>query len=518
METTYIVLIALTIIYIPLFLYVKFGKKLEEKGLVPYGPCIMIRTKVGLKLIDRLGRYKRVWRVMGIISRIITILLMIYIVTIIIIDLILIPSAIGKGGMGIEYALAIPGLNPMLPIVYGWIALILAMVVHELAHGIQSRANDITVDSTGLLYAVVPVGAFVEPNEEEIEKSSRGAKMDLYAAGITTNFIVAMITFILMFSMASATMESDYEDNPAIYGFTSNSPMMEYDIPTTSIILRIGTADVATIDDVYIYLDGTTHGFGAYDVTYLYKGTETTVNNARLGTFINGVMKNSPASTTGMESGDFIVELNGQKIGAPASFTDFMSGTTPGSELTIKYFDSSKELPIENPDAYVTETVTLTNNNGKGYLGVTTTLSGMSLTTPEIIMNNGIDPYYGQTTFTGYINGTIGYLAKAFNGFSPVPESTHWWYHSTFTSDTAMWIIIQLLYWIFWLNIVLGVTNALPAVPFDGGFLFMGGVDYITEKFVKDEKKKERIVDTICTGTTYFMLFALILVLFVIIV
>ena len=32
MELTYIVLIILTVIYVPLFLYVKFGKKLEEKA------------------------------------------------------------------------------------------------------------------------------------------------------------------------------------------------------------------------------------------------------------------------------------------------------------------------------------------------------------------------------------------------------------------------------------------------------------------------------------------------------
>ena len=66
METTYIVLIILTAIYVPLWIYVRFGKKLglkgaekvEEKGISPYGPTIMIRTKIGLKAIDRLGRYK----------------------------------------------------------------------------------------------------------------------------------------------------------------------------------------------------------------------------------------------------------------------------------------------------------------------------------------------------------------------------------------------------------------------------------------------------------------------------
>ena len=106
METTYIVLIILTAIYIPLWIYIKFGKKLglkgtekvEDKGISPYGPCIMIRTKIGLRAIDFLGKYKRFWRVCGILSRIVTILLMTYIVAIIILDLILLPQAIGKGG------------------------------------------------------------------------------------------------------------------------------------------------------------------------------------------------------------------------------------------------------------------------------------------------------------------------------------------------------------------------------------------------------------------------------------
>ena len=508
METTYIVLIILTVIYIPLFLYVRFGKGLKEKGLLPYGPCIMISTKVGINLIDRLGRYKRLWRVCGIASRIITVFLMIYIVAVIILDLALLPAAFGKGGMGIEYALAIPGLNPMLPIVYGWIGLILAMVVHELAHGIQSRANDISVDATGLLYAVVPVGAFVEPNEEEIEKSSRGAKMDLYAAGITTNFIVAMITFFLMFGIAAGTMGSDYGDNAAVYGFTTDSPMLEYGIPATSIILKIGVDEVNTVDEFNDYIDA--HGYGTYSLTYLYKGTETTVNDVRLGTYVNGVVADSPVSITGLDAKDFIVKLGTTDIGTPSSMTEYLRTATPNQDIDITYYDSSEGIMM-------TETFTLGERNGTAYMGVSTTLSGMSVTTPDTLMHVGVEPYYGCSTLTDYGTSTIGYIAKAFNGFSPVPESTHWWYHSSVLSDDFVWILMSLLYWIFWLNIVLAVTNALPAVPFDGGFLFMGGVDYITEKFVRDEKRRERIVDTICTATTYFMLLALILVLVVII-
>ena len=119
MDLAYIILIILVIIYIPLYFYVRKSEKMHDMGIVPYGPAVMIKTKWGLGLMDRLSKHKKFWRAFGLISKIIALLLMISIVFVMVINMLLLPSAIGRGGIGIEYALAIPGLNPMLPLVYG---------------------------------------------------------------------------------------------------------------------------------------------------------------------------------------------------------------------------------------------------------------------------------------------------------------------------------------------------------------------------------------------------------------
>jgi membrane-associated protease RseP (regulator of RpoE activity) len=41
-----------------------------------------------------------------------------------------------------------------------------------------------------------------------------------------------------------------------------------------------------------------------------------------------------------------------------------------------------------------------------------------------------------------------------------------------FLTPGGVWILANLAYWLAWMNILLGISNALPAVPLDGGFLF----------------------------------------------
>lgn len=519
MEPVYIALIILTIIYVPFWFIVKFGdkigplknisEKLRSKGLTTYlFILIMIRTKWGIKLIDRLGKYKRFWRVCGVLSRIVTIILMAYIVAILVIDVLYLGQAMSQSGIGIQYALAIPGLNPMLPIVYGWIALVLAMVVHELAHGFQTRANDMDVKSTGVLYGVVPWGAFVEPDEEQVEKASRRAKIDLYAAGITTNFIVAMIAFLLMVGCINVSVSSDYWDNPAVYGVTSNSPAYDAGIPTTSIITDINGYEIHTLDQFYDHVIPA----DLNTITYRYHDDVRTASLV-IGTFVETVSSSSPAERGGLQKGDIIrsITVNGgetKTFATNTEFSNYMKTTHPGDDAVVNVYRNG---------TYTDHSVTLANNNGVGYLGVSTTTSGFQFVTPNITLSYGTDPFYGCSNIVEYSYGAIQFIGKAWNGYSPVPESTHWWYETSIDSN-VFWVIVQLLYWIFWLNIVLGVSNALPSVPFDGGFLYMGGLDYIFEKFgMKNKEKREQTVKKIGSLTSCLVIGILLIVMYAII-
>ena len=520
METVYLVLLILLIIYIPLYVYVRKSEKAHEKGFVPYGPTIMIKTSWGLKLMDRLARYKRFWNFMGAVSLVVSAILAIAIMSILIIDLSVLPSMFGKTGMGIEYALAIPGLNPMLPIVYGIIGLVFAMVIHEMAHGIQSRANDIKVNSSGILYGVVPLGAFVEPDEEETEKASRKARMHVYAAGITTNTFAALIMFAIMFFSMTGGLACEYEDNAAVYSMVSGTEAYDLGIDTTSIITRVnGTAvDIDGLTD--IVKSNTSSDLQMYDVEFLYKSNRTTQHMA-LGACVGSVVSGSPAAEAGFNKGMFVTALsdgvNQTVINTPEQFSDYMKTTHPDQTIEVTYYIYNTE--DKTFSAKQTKLVTLSSNGDVGYMGIAMTLSGISFTTPEIMLDSGINPFHGREGFREIALGMLGYVSQPFRGFSPVPESVTWWYDSPLSNDDVFWIIIWIIYWIFWLDIVLAISNALPAMPFDGGLLMMGVLDWIYEKSgVPEGEERDRKVGRVGSMISYTMLFILILVLVAIII
>ena len=95
--------------------------------------------------------------------------------------------------------LLLPGINPIVPLFYGWLALICAMVIHEFAHGIVARNRGLNVKSSGLLFfLVVPIGAFVDVDEEQITKAKPKDSLRVMAAGVAGNIVVGLACLLAL--------------------------------------------------------------------------------------------------------------------------------------------------------------------------------------------------------------------------------------------------------------------------------------------------------------------------------
>ena len=111
----------------------------------------------------------------------------------------------------------IPGSPVLIPLGYGIIGLMTVLVVHEFGHGIIARTEGVKIDSIGVLLLAVLPGAFVEPNEEDVQNSKRIQKLRIYAAGSIFNLILAAISFIIVLFMTLMIIGSVFIGVP---GFT----------------------------------------------------------------------------------------------------------------------------------------------------------------------------------------------------------------------------------------------------------------------------------------------------------
>lgn len=78
------------------------------------------------------------------------------------------------------------------------IAIIIGIVIHEMAHGIIAVRNGISIEDVGILYFLIPLGAYVNPNEDEYENARSLSKLKIVAAGPFANLIAALLFFIVL--------------------------------------------------------------------------------------------------------------------------------------------------------------------------------------------------------------------------------------------------------------------------------------------------------------------------------
>ncbi len=167
----------------------------------------LYRTKVGLKLMDRLGKHERPVRRLGDLGVIVGFLGMLLIVAMLfkgLYDLLFVPGAppvISPVLPGVT----IPGMGIKVPLIIGWLALFVVIVIHEFSHGVVARAWRIPVKSSGLMLFGPLGGAFVEPDEERLKKQPTRVKLALYAAGPFSNLLSAGL-FVLLLSFVLAPL------------------------------------------------------------------------------------------------------------------------------------------------------------------------------------------------------------------------------------------------------------------------------------------------------------------------
>ena len=94
MEPAYVVLIVLAVIYVPIWVWVwRCPEKAERYHLCKYGPCIMIKTQLGMKTMDRLARYPRFWRAFGFFSKVVSAVLFLMMMYMMVVALLAVPSS-----------------------------------------------------------------------------------------------------------------------------------------------------------------------------------------------------------------------------------------------------------------------------------------------------------------------------------------------------------------------------------------------------------------------------------------
>ncbi len=370
-----------------------------DRPLTLFGPALMIKTRRGISWLDRIGRFRRFWTVAADLGIILAGVAMALIIIVLGLDAVIASQIPASAAPQVSEALGIPGLNPIIPLGYGIVALVVGIVLHELMHGVIARSQRIGVKSVGILWCVVPVGAFVEQNDDEMFASNRRARSRVAAAGVLANFALTVAFFVVL----SAVVSSSVAPNATGVG-----------------------------------------------VAYVLPGF--------------------PASNASLSSGDIITSLNNTPVPTRAALSGALANLSVNETVPMTFYSDAQ-------GGLVTKSVTVTTlrsythnaaDSKYAFLGVSETFLTPAQLQGEL-SNPAGSPY-------GPLAGVTYWVVLPLAGLEPIQGSTMSYFHLTgplaALGPTGFWIVANLLFWLAWMNLLLGLSNALPLVPLDGGLLF----------------------------------------------
>ncbi|UCD72908.1 MAG: site-2 protease family protein [Candidatus Bathyarchaeota archaeon] len=104
-----------------------------------------------------------------------------------------------RPAIAVPVAPVLPGVNVSFRHVpYLFLAIVITLTLHEVAHGITAWSEGIPIKNIGLFLAIIIPGAFVEPDEEKFNDADDIAKLRVLASGSLANLATAIICMIVL--------------------------------------------------------------------------------------------------------------------------------------------------------------------------------------------------------------------------------------------------------------------------------------------------------------------------------
>jgi membrane-associated protease RseP (regulator of RpoE activity) len=494
----YLIALVVFVAWIALVYALQKQKWFAKHNMSLLGPAVMWRTRRGRELVDRLASHKRFWSVYGKITLWICAGAMATIMILLLWEATLV-SRITKAPSP-ELILGIPGINPIIPVGYGILALVVGIAVHEIAHGIMTRNGDMKVLSLGLLFLVFPIGAFVEPDEKQLQVTTRAKRSKVFAAGPATNIIVALIILVIFSGLMMSSLKPVHEGALAT-GIVEESPIALAGVRPNSLIVSVGGTPITSATELE---ERASRPGNPVTVEYYYKGELMSAESVVDGIVVAYVAEGFAASDSGIRAGMVLVSLNDTPMANLDVLTETMAQARAGQEVNVTVMSLNVTSDSFEVNGTIT-VITLSNkwdyydrydpgNNkdsyrGVAYLGGGFLQLGVDSSNVTVYSNALAHPFKGDKTFDDYSRSWLRLIALPFMDLAPVRSPVTDLYNPggsmAWMPDTAFWLIANSLYWIFWINLMVGLTNVLPMIPLDGGYIFRDAFDYILTKLAK---------------------------------
>jgi membrane-associated protease RseP (regulator of RpoE activity) len=530
------------------------------------GPVLTLRWEGNRAALERVTSPSRAWRVLWTVGALFALL----VATIGLLALLaaavatLLEPALGEFTSP-QSVVFVPGLDGFLPLAVApalFVALVVALGVHELGHTLACSTDGIDVSAVGaMLLGALPVGAFIEHDPESLDDASSASRARMLAAGVTSNFLVAALAIALLAGPVAGAISpatgvpvgAVVEGGPADQGNIAPGDVMvrveghpvdsrtsldealaghdrivtvelddgnAIDIRRSLLVAAVAPDAPAAItpNTRILAVDGeavhTISGFrdAASDGPTAVLRTSAGTYEVPIGVGVSRVARSGSLAAAGapVDQSLTILSVDGTRTLDPEQLADVLETREPGDVVEVRTYvaDEVRIFDVELR-AGVEGNPRLGVFYQRGVSGLVLSDFGIeTYPSDQYLEAIGLEGSFSANSPVDRaanflllpLAGTVGMAPYDFPGFTGHVTNFYTVTGPLAVFGNLVFVLATVLFWVAWVNVNIGFFNCIPVLPLDGGRLVHAATGELRDRWFPERESLPETVTLVATG------------------